>query len=249
MDNNHIKTLLENKVGFISKFLNPVYLAEHLEKAFSKGYRIGKDEYQKIIDTLTNEVASLKKSNTSLDLQLKSKKSLNTDLSNQLNRCNATNAELAITNKDLTKKNTLLTNNNKSLNAKIKDSVKAGDIKVLEQKLKEQETKFVIDKSKALKECTDNFMKTINKQDKEIARLQKLVSKNTKPVSKPITSTSHKTVDGKVNGKPAFTCPQVKEIKLKASKGMSHSELGTIYKVDRTTIDRIVAGKTYKKCK
>jgi len=63
-------------------------------------------------------------------------------------------------------------------------------------------------------------------------------------VTEPITKDTKKKV-----GVPAFTCPQIKDIRTRAKAGESEDVLATEYKVHRTTISRIVDNKTYKKCK
>jgi len=52
----------------------------------------------------------------------------------------------------------------------------------------------------------------------------------------------------KQTGKAKLTCKQVKAIRKASAKGASDSSLGEEYGVSRTTISRIVAGKTYKNC-
>lgn len=49
-------------------------------------------------------------------------------------------------------------------------------------------------------------------------------------------------------GTPKLNCAQVKAIKKESANGMSDVELGSLYGVSRSTINRIITGKTYKNC-
>jgi len=247
MDKN-VEQLLSSKVGFFKKLFNSVYSVDTVKSAFEKGKSIVKvdlDSLKVNYDNVNSKLSVLTKDKNKVDLELKAKKSLNDDLGKQISRLSELNNKLEQEKKDLTKKVNSLTTSNTLLKQDLKDSDKAGDIKALEQKLKDQESKFAKEKSKVLKECTDEFMKTINKQDKEISRITKIVEKS--PKSKP-KKESHKT-NGKVNGQPAFTCEQVVKIRKEYKEGKNTTQLASEYNVNRSTIDRMVQGKTYKKCK
>lgn len=103
------------------------------------------------------------------------------------------------------------------------------EIAGLNKKIKQINDAAESKRSKELKTCTDKFMKTINKLEKENAKLQKAASANK----------FAKT------GKPKLTCPQAVEIR-ESTKGFT--ELAEQYNVSTATIRRIKKKQSYKDC-
>lgn len=243
-----LQQLLSKKVGFFKKLFNKVYSKEIVTEAFNKGKaiceKLWKDKLEVVVkenERLTIEVKDLKKTSNDLDLKVKAKASLNNDLSGQLTKSNEYSKQLEDQIKQLEKDKSNLVTKVDSLTSKLKENDKVQDVKALEKKLKEQEEKHKKEMQSALKNCTDEFMKTINKLDKEKEKLQSSLDK--------FVNRSTKTKNAEKSGQPAFTCEQVKKIKEANKNGKTSTMLAEEYGVDRTTIDRLLSGKTYKKCK
>lgn len=230
-----VTDLLGKKVGFFKKLLMAVYSKETVQESFDRGYSHCKEIFQSKLNTADKLAKELEVSVKDLTATLDNTKNYqDTTLSDTVKDLNLTKDRVKVLErekKDLVSKNEQLLNNSSKMES-------ASDIKDLEKKIDEVRNTHKLEMQKALKDCTDKFMKSINKLDKEKEKLESALSKYVnKDGSKPNT------------GQPSFNCAEVKAIKEAEKAGKTIGELADTYGVSDSTISRLVAGKTYAKCK
>ena len=230
-----VTDLLEKKVGFFKKLFMVVYSKEIVQESFDRGYSHCKEIFQSKLATADKLAKELDDSVKDLTATLENTKNYqDTTLSDTVKDLNLAKDRVKV----LENEKIDLVSKNEQLLKTCKTTDSASDIKDLEKKIEEIRNSHTQEMQRALKECTDKFMKSINKLDKEKEKLEASLSKYVnKGDSKPNT------------GQPSFTCEEVKAIKAAEKAGKTIGELADIYKVSDSTISRLVAGKTYSKCK
>jgi chromosome segregation ATPase len=274
---NKVKSL-----GFWKKVFTTSYDIDTVEKAFKKGYSILVKKVNTLteeVKTLTKKKDTaeqqLELEKQKLQTSIKDKIEVETskkvldkehgELKQKFETSEKDNKELKKTNATLVKNNGDLNTEIGNLKTELKKLAIAqkppkkseqeyvDEIKTLKKAIEDVKQAAAKDKSKALKECTDDFMKKYNKLDKEHQALLKKVEKSekpktTKPVAKKETAKAT-TTSGRKNGQRALDCPKAVEIRRRVADGEDQNEIAKEFEVDPTTISRLIAGKTYKNCK
>lgn len=253
-------TLLENKVSKLTIDLDAreTDKSNLIEERFNLNKEITrlKEEHARELEELNT---SLKESQDAVgtlqgeNMVLENKNAtLKTNVEDLTTNIGKVNTKLEIAQGDVTELKQTIKDNAKDHKTAI-ESIKSEHSKVLQKQQKEfADNMLKVDKDASVRSLTKANTALSDEYEKLMDAYEAKTGETYNPdvpleakeeVSKPLPKNTKKV------GVPAFTCPQIKDIRKRAKAGESEDALATEYKVHRTTISRIVEFKTYKKCK